>query len=394
LRGEITAEQLTSFLFYIEFVVQSALASSEQVANINTAVGSSERVLTLLRRKPDQHLAAGEEVEEEDRGSKQEMRRLEDFKGNLEFKDVSFTYPNLNLGGAGGLGAQQEVEKEEEPKMTLRKINLSLKPGTVTALVGPSGGGKSTLVALLQSLYQPTSGQILADGVPIETIDPEWYRSQIGYVEQEPKLFDLPIGENVEYGAREWTEGEIVPIDKVAVENAAREANALEFIEDLPEYLDTWVGNSTLSGGQRQRIALARALIRSPKILILDEATSALDAESEFQVQRALNKVFNQKDKSVLVIAHKLSTVTSADNILVLKDGEVVEQGTHLELTAADGVYAKLASRQGVVDLAPHCEPPTEKMKQEQKEKERREREEEMAEEIKESLDESVDQPV
>ena len=364
LRGEITPEQLTSFLFYIEFVVQSALASSEQVANINTAVGSSERVLELLKRRPNDHLGG-----EESGGD----GKVESFAGNIELRDVSFSYPDLNLTG--------NTETAEEPRMTLRNINLSLRPGTVTALVGPSGGGKSTLVSLLQYLYQPTSGAVLVDGVPLDELDPEWYRSQIGYVEQEPKLFDLPIGENIGYG----TPGR----GREDLERAAEEANALRFVRDLPDDLETWVGNSTLSGGQRQRIALARALIREPRILILDEATSALDAESEFQVQKALDRVFEQKDRTVVIVAHRLSTVMNADNIVVLKAGEVVEQGRHEDLMQIQGgVYQRLASKQGVVDLAPHCEPPTEAMKKEQRQREEEREKEEVALAMSSSIDE------
>jgi ATP-binding cassette subfamily B (MDR/TAP) protein 9 len=385
LKGEISAEELTKFLFYAQFVVQSALASSEQVANINTAIGSSECVLMLLRRKPNTNVGDGKQIAT-DSGTNNDTEegslQIENFRGNLEFSNVNFSYPYLNMVEEGledtvaSGSSQDEIEFESqdeelngdkgEPGMTLSNINFSLKPGTVTALVGPSGGGKSTLVALLQYLYQPTSGTILADGVPIDQLDAKWYRSQIGYVEQEPKLFELPVGENIGYGLpssspssdnqqQQAQEDTNMMINKTAVEKAAREANALEFVKKLPDYLDTWIGNSSLSGGQRQRIALARAFVRSPKILILDEATSALDAESEYQVQKALNQVFSQKDKSVLIIAHKLSTVTNADKILVLKEGKIVEEGTHSDLMALKGTYAKLASRQGV-DLAPHCE--------------------------------------
>ena len=375
LRGEITAEQLTTFLFYTQFVVESALASSEQVANINTAVGSSERVLLLLKRRPNEHLLTGETTEEEHEKknvSDDEPKgkvQLDDFKGHLELRNVNFRYPDLNaMQSEDENQVGEEKQNGEQQKNTLTDINLSLRPGTVTALVGPSGGGKSTLVSLLQYLYQPTSGTILADGVPIDELDVTWYRSQIGYVEQEPKLFDLPVGENIGYGSRlpgkegaeAEGEGKEHPvIDVSAVEKAARDANALEFIERLPDRLETWIGNSSLSGGQRQRVALARALIRSPKILILDEATSALDAKSEFEVQKALDEVFNSKEKvSVLIIAHRMKTIQYADSIVVLKDGRIVESGSHKELMCMEGGTYRSLLKYQQPDLAPHCDPP------------------------------------
>jgi len=343
MQGEVTGQQLTSFLFYADFVVSSALATCEQYANIMGAVGSSERVMQLLDSKTPPPASASHPQPPGSEPavappSTQGKLKLDQFTGRIDFVNVDFIYPG------------DEKRKLKQSQKTLDGITMTLKPGTVTALVGPSGGGKSTLIALLQSLYQPSSGCILADGVPIQSLDPKWYREQIGYVEQEPKLFELPVGENISYGS-DW-----VSRDDIA--KAAREANAAQFVSKLPDGYATWVRNDSLSGGQKQRVALARVLIRSPTLLILDEATSALDAESEYEVQKVLDKIFRQRDKTVLIIAHKLSTVTNADDIIVLKDGAVVESGKHYELMARGGTYAELASKQGVVDLAPHCQPP------------------------------------
>ena len=217
-------------------------------------------------------------------------------------------------------------------------IDLRLAPGEVVALVGPSGSGKSTIAALLSRFYDPSSGEITLDGHPLSTFDLDWLRTQLGVVAQEPILFATSIAQNIRYGRPDATMNE--------VQTAASAANALEFITELPEGFDTEVGERgiRLSGGQKQRIAIARALLEDPPILILDEATSALDAESEHLVQDALRTLM--KGRTTLVIAHRLSTVQSADRIAVVDDGRIVEIGSHSELLEQDGLYGQLVARQ------------------------------------------------
>jgi ABC-type multidrug transport system fused ATPase/permease subunit len=221
----------------------------------------------------------------------------------------------------------------------LNDINVEIKPDTLVALVGPSGAGKSTLVSLLLRLYEPTSGRILLDDRENLSIPISVLRGQMAIVPQDIFLFGGTIRENIAYGKPGSTEEMIV--------NAAQKANAWEFISKFPEELDTLVGErgTQLSGGQRQRVAIARAVLKDPKILILDEATSSLDSESERLVQDALEKLM--KGRTSIVIAHRLSTIRQADLILVLDNGRIVEQGTHLELLKSeDGLYRTLSELQ------------------------------------------------
>jgi ATP-binding cassette subfamily B protein len=215
---------------------------------------------------------------------------------------------------------------------------LALEPGEIVALVGPSGGGKSTIAGLLSRFYDPVEGRIELDGVDLRQLDTNWLRAGIGVVAQEPILFATSIAENIAYGRAGAT--------VEAIRQAAEAANAAEFVTKLPEGYDTAVGERgvRLSGGQKQRIAIARALLADPPILVLDEATSALDAESEYLVQDALRRLM--RGRTTLVIAHRLSTVRSADRIAVIDDGRVVQTGTHDELFAAGGLYRQLVERQ------------------------------------------------
>jgi ATP-binding cassette subfamily B protein len=220
----------------------------------------------------------------------------------------------------------------------LRGIDLALDPGEIVALVGPSGGGKSTIAGLLSRFYDPVDGRIELDGVDLRQLDTDWLRKGVGVVAQEPILFATSIAENIGYGRAGATED--------AIHQAAEAANAAEFVLGLPEGYETAVGERgvRLSGGQKQRIAIARALLADPPILVLDEATSALDAESEYLVQDALRRLM--RGRTTLVIAHRLSTVRSANRIAVIDDGRVVETGTHDELFAAGGLYRQLVERQ------------------------------------------------
>eukprot|EP00064_Thunnus_orientalis_P017555 superscaffoldBa00003767_g17639 len=221
----------------------------------------------------------------------------------------------------------------------LKKLNLTLPPCKTVAIVGESGGGKSTVASLLERFYDPTSGVIMLDGLDIRTLDLSWLRGQvIGFIDQEPVLFGSSIIENIRFGKPEATDAEVI--------NAAKQANAHRFITDFPDGYNTVVGERgvTLSGGQKQRIAIARALIKNPSILVLDEATSALDAESERVVQEALDRA--TRGRTVLIIAHRLSTIQGADLICVMSNGRIVEAGTHLELLSKGGLYSDLIRRQ------------------------------------------------
>ena len=236
--------------------------------------------------------------------------RLEDVKGVINFNDVKFFYP---------------TRKEA---MVLKGFNFAVKPGQTVALVGPSGGGKSTVIQLLERFYDPVEGTVTIDGVEVKEFDLRWLRSQIGLVSQEPILFEGSIAENIRYGKVDATDEEVI--------EAAKMANAHNFItNDLEGGYDCAVGErgAQLSGGQKQRVAIARAILKNPKILLLDEATSALDTESEALVQDALDKLM--VGRTTIVIAHRLTTVRNADVINVINKGQLLESGSHNELVVS-----------------------------------------------------------
>jgi ABC-type multidrug transport system fused ATPase/permease subunit len=238
-------------------------------------------------------------------------------QGRVEFQQVRFSYPT----------------RPDVP--VLQGIDLKLDAGEVVAIVGPSGAGKSTIAGLLARMYDPQGGRVMLDGRPLDTLDPEWLRQQIGTVAQEPMLFATSILDNIRYGRMDATDAE--------VEAAARAANAHEFISRFPEGYRTMVGES---GGQKQRIAIARAVLKNPRLLVLDEATSALDSESEHLVQEALERLM--QGRSTIIIAHRLSTVIGADRVLVLEGGKVVQSGNHAALMGQEGLYRRLVERQFV----------------------------------------------
>ncbi|XP_068013057.1 phosphatidylcholine translocator ABCB4-like isoform X8 [Melanerpes formicivorus] len=244
------------------------------------------------------------------------------FDGNIQFRDVGFSYP-----------ARAEVQ-------VLRGLTVDVEKGQTLALVGSSGCGKSTVVQLLERFYDPLHGELFLDGQNARALNVQWLRTQLGIVSQEPILFDCTIAENIAYGdnSRQVSHEEVV--------HAAKEANIHSFIESLPKKYSTRVGDkgTQLSGGQKQRIAIARALVRRPRVLLLDEATSALDTESEKIVQEALDKA--REGRTCIVIAHRLSTIQSADKIAVIDSGRVVEQGTHQQLLAHKGIYYSLVNVQ------------------------------------------------
>ncbi|CAO2597186.1 Bile salt export pump [Lemmus lemmus] len=255
--------------------------------------------------------------------------KLDRIKGEIEFHNVTFQYPS-----------RPDVK-------ILNNLSMVIKPGEMTALVGSSGSGKSTALQLIQRFYDPCEGMVTLDGHDIRSLNTRWLRDQIGVVEQEPVLFSTTIAENIRYGREDATMEDIV--------QAAKEANAYNFIMALPQQFDTLVGEGGghMSGGQKQRVAIARALIRNPKILLLDMATSALDNESEARVQGALTKI--QHEHTVVSVAHRLSTVRAADVIIGLEHGAAVERGTHEELLERKGVYFMLVTLQSQGD-EPHKE--------------------------------------
>jgi ATP-binding cassette subfamily B protein len=273
--------------------------------------------------------------------------------GAVEYDDVSFAYPENAL-----------VDPKDADEEVLSGVSFTADPGDTVALVGPTGAGKSTLLKLLLRLYDVTDGAIRVDGHDVRDVTVESLRSSVGYVAQDTTLFDGTIAENIRYGRftriDEGGDGEgdgdghDAEAVRERVVEAAKAAEAHEFIASLPNGYETRIGERgvKLSGGQRQRLAIARVVLQDPAILILDEATSAVDTETEMLIQRSLDRL--AADRTTFVIAHRLSTVTDADTALVLEDGEVVERGTHDDLLAEDGLYAKLWGVQaGEIDELP-----------------------------------------
>ncbi|CAL1536178.1 unnamed protein product [Lymnaea stagnalis] len=302
----ITAGLLTSFLLYTLQVAMGFALLSSLYGDFMQAVGASARIFTLLDRKPDVFVPLNPLV-------------LPHLTGEIEFKDVKFKYPS-----------RPETE-------VLKGVSFRVERGQMVALVGPSGGGKSTIVNLIERFYDPNEGTIAMDGCDLKLLDLTWFRQKIAMVSQEPTLFACSIKDNIAYG-REATDEEVI--------EAAKQANAHEFVSEFEMGYDTLVGERgvRLSGGQKQRIAIARALIMDPTLLLLDEATSALDAESEHLVQEAVDRAM--MGRTVIVIAHRLSTVRNADKVVVIDKGQIAEMGTHNELLATHGVYKKLVLRQ------------------------------------------------
>jgi len=303
---EMTAGDLTAFLMYTLAVAMSMAGLAILYGDFMKAVGASERVFELTDRKPLVKHQGGVAPNT--------------MQGHFQLDNIHFSYPS------------------RPDQVVLRGLDLTLAPGQVIALVGPSGSGKTTIANLLEMFYYPTAGKITLDGVDLKEYDPAWLHQHVGIVEQTPSLFATTIAQNIAYG-----------MDNVSIETiaqAAREANAHEFISGFVDGYQTMVGERgvRLSGGQKQRIAIARALLKNPSVLLLDEATSNLDSESEHLVQEALDRLM--KNRTVLVIAHRLSTVKNANQIVVMKDGLIVERGTHSELLANDSTYAQLVSRQ------------------------------------------------
>ena len=312
MRGDSTAGDLVAYITAAGLLPKPIRQLSEVSATIQRGLAGAESIFEQLDETP-----------EPDRGTVEQER----IAGRIEVRQLSFRYPGSD-------------------KLVLDDINFTIEPGQMVALVGRSGSGKSTLANLLPRFYQHDQGQILVDGLAVEDYALRNLRRHIALVTQQTSLFNDTVANNIAYG-------DLAGAPRDAIERAAEAAHAKEFIDLLPEGFDTLVGENgvLLSGGQRQRLAIARAILKDAPILILDEATSALDTESERHIQNALDRVM--ANRTTLVIAHRLSTIEKADVIMVMEHGRIIERGSHAELLAADGHYARLHAMQFREDSAP-----------------------------------------
>lgn len=301
LAGRLTAGDLVAFIIYALNISRSINQTSRLYTAVNSAAGASERIFELLDETP--------EIEDSE-----SAKPLKNVKGHVSIENLWFAY--------------------ESNRDVLKGISFEGKSGETIALVGPSGAGKTTLLNLLPRFYDPKQGSIKIDGEDIRDLKVKSLRQQISIVPQEIHLFGTSIKENILYGKLDATDEEVI--------RAAKDANAHEFILEAENGYDSLIGERgvKLSGGQRQRLAIARAILKNPAILLLDEATSSLDSESEAQVQDALYRLM--QNRTTFVIAHRLSTVQHADRILVLDEGKIIEEGTHLELIGQNGLYSHL----------------------------------------------------
>lgn len=319
LTGTLVVGEVVMFMYYAQLFFAPVQDMSAWFAELQMAQASAERILSLVQAVPeirDSDEVAARLRETGDDGHSDEI-------GRIEFENVGFRYRN---------GPQ-----------IIEGFHLSVEPGQTVALVGATGGGKSTLVNLLCRFYEPTEGRILIDGVDYRDRSLRWLQSQLGIVLQQPHLFSGTIGDNIRYGRLDAT------LDQV--QEAARIAGAHDFIDALPEGCNTEVGEggNQLSLGQKQLVSLARAVLKRPRLLIMDEATSSIDTETERQIQQGLARIL--KGRTSFVIAHRLSTIRAADLILVIEDGRIIEQGTHSDLLHQSGHYHDLYTEQSMRDI-------------------------------------------
>ena len=308
LAGRITAGELSAFVFFATVVATAVGGLSDIFGDLQRAAGATERLFELLDCEPEIKVPANP------------LKLPAETKGEVRFERVGFAYPS------------------QPDRLILEELDLTVRPGESVALVGPSGAGKTSVFQLLMRFYDPLHGQICLDGQPIRALDPTAYRARLGLVPQEPVIFSTDAWANIRYGRPEASDAEVLA--------AAEAAAARDFVEALPNGFDTFLGEKgvRLSGGQRQRIAIARAILSDPAVLLLDEATSSLDAESEHAVQNALDNLM--RNRTSIVIAHRLATVLKTDRILVMEEGRIVDAGTHPELIRRGGLYARLADLQ------------------------------------------------
>lgn len=304
----ISAGDLSAFIFYSVIVAGALGAISEVIGEMQRAAGATERLMEMMQLVPE--IKAPEEPYHFTRTP----------EGRLSFEHVTFHYPS------------------RPETASLANVSFRVEPGETVAIVGPSGAGKTTIYQLLLRFYDPQFGIIRVDGHDVRTLEPREWRSHIGLVPQDPVIFSTTAWENIRIGKPDATDDEVC--------EAARAAAALDFLEALPDGLNTYLGEKgvRLSGGQRQRVAIARAIVRNPAVLLLDEATSALDAENETAIQAALDGIM--RDRTTLVIAHRLATVVKADRIIVLNDGKIEASGTHQQLLDSNALYKRLAELQ------------------------------------------------
>lgn len=306
--GAITPGAMTQFVMYAFVAVSGVGMLTETYAEVMRAAGAAERLMEILAAKPEITAPSA---------PKQLGQAV---RGEVRFSDVDFAYP-----------ARPDVQ-------VLHALNLEIRPGETVALVGPSGAGKSTVFQLLLRLYDPSSGSVQLDGIDLADLDPVALRREMAVVQQNAPLFSGSVADNIRFGDPDAGDDAVIA--------AAKAANAHDFVMALPDGYDTQLGEnaSTLSGGQRQRLAIARAVLRDAPILLLDEATSALDSESEQVIQDAVREI--ARDRTTVVIAHRLATIRDADRIIVMEDGRIIDQGSHEELLARDGLYARYIEMQ------------------------------------------------